>query len=294
MSPTLPENPDSPLVSAQWVYDHLGADGLVILDATAFLLDGPGGHPAYVSGDEEYLVGGHLPGAIFADVITEFSDPAGPFPFTRPSAERFATAAGALGISNETSVVVYDGSFGHFASRVWWLFRAFGYDRVVVLDGGLTAWQAAGFPLEVGHVEPTPRTFVARERTELWVDKSFVEGVIAGTESAALVCGLPPREFTGETTAVSRAGHIPGSVSAPVVRLLDRSTKTFLNREALAERLGEATTAKRVVVYCSAGLAAAADALALTVLGHTGVALYDGSLAEWAADAAAPLVTTAG
>lgn len=294
MSTTLPANPDSPLVSARWVYDHLGADDLVILDATAFLVDGPGGAHQYVSGDEEYLVGGHIPGAVFADVINELSGPSTGQSFRKPSAQQFADAVGTLGISNETSVVVYDSTFGHFAARVWWLFRAFGYDRVVVLDGGLTAWNAADFPLEFGHTEPTPASFTATERPELWVDKDFVEGIVAGTRNASLVCGLPPKEFTGQVSPRPRAGHIPGSISAPVVRLLDKATNTFLGREALADRLADATTSEHVVVYCAGGIAAAADALALTLVGHNNVSLYDGSLAEWIADPEAPLVTPAG
>ncbi|WGD37970.1 sulfurtransferase [Lysinibacter sp. HNR] len=294
MSTTLPEIPDSPLVSVQWLYDHLGADDIVILDASAFPVDGPGGKPLYVSGDEEYLVGGHLPGAIFADVITELSDPTTGYAFSRPSAQRFAAAVGALGITNTTSVIVYDSSLGHFAARVWWLFRAFGYDRVAVLDGGLKAWIAADFPLEFGHVEPRTAQFTATERPELWVDKEFVERVVNGTEHATLVCGLPPREFTGEVAPRLRPGHIPGSVSVPVVRLLDKSTNTFLDRESLADRLGEATLADHVVTYCGGGIAAAADALALTLIGHSRVSLYDGSLDEWVSDPGAPLVTHAG
>ncbi|MFC4223057.1 sulfurtransferase [Lysinibacter cavernae] len=292
MSSILPEKPDSPIVSAQWVYDHLGSEDIILVDASAFLVDTPDGKYAYVSGDEEFMVGGHLPGAVFADLINEFSDPSTGVPFSKPDVQRFADAAGAIGADNEKTIIVYDSSFGHFAARLWWLFRAFGYDRVVVLDGGLKAWNANEFPLEYGHVEPDPCSFTADERPELWVDKAFVEGIVAGTEQASLVCGLPPKEFTGAVNPRVRGGHIPGSVSAPVVRLLDKATNTFLGREALADRLGEATTADRVVVYCGAGIAAAADALALTLIGHKNVALYDGSLIEWAADPGAPLVTT--
>src|SRR5690606_12529650 len=104
------------------------------------------------SGNELYIADGHLPGAVFADLLEEFSAPDARFPFTRPDAARFAAAAGALGIGRDTDVVVYDGQHGQFAARLWWLLGAFGHDRVAVLDGGLTVWRAEGRETVVGHV----------------------------------------------------------------------------------------------------------------------------------------------
>ena len=104
-----------PLVLTQWLADHLGAENLVVLDATVLSVEG-GGH---VAGDEEYLVHGHVPGAYSADLIEQFSDPEAPFTFTRPSRERFERVAGEHGISNDTTVVVYDTAFGAWASRLW-------------------------------------------------------------------------------------------------------------------------------------------------------------------------------
>src|SRR3954470_18627383 len=143
----------SPLVSTQWLADHLGGR-LVVLDASVLAITLPNGTTGYLSGHEQYLVEGHVPGAIFADVVDELSDPEGAYPFTRPDADRFETAVGALGIDNETTVVIYDSVVGQWAARVWWLFRAFGYDRVAVLDGGFAKWRAEGRELETGHVEP--------------------------------------------------------------------------------------------------------------------------------------------
>jgi thiosulfate/3-mercaptopyruvate sulfurtransferase len=220
---------------------------------------------------------GHLPGAVFADVIEELSDPSAAFPFTRPSLEQFEAAAGALGIDNETTVVVYDAVVGQWAARVWWLFRAFGYDRVAVLDGGLTAWVAEGRETDTGHVQPSAARFTAVERPEAWAGTSEVEAIVNGDAPGALVCGIPPKEFSGE----AGRGHIPGSVSVPAGRLVDRESNTLLPVEQLRALLPEAD---RVVTYCNGGIAAASDALALVLTGHTDIALYDGSLNEWAAD----------
>lgn len=285
----------SPLVSAQWLADHLGADDLVVVDASVVAYTQPNGTPGSLSGHEQYIADGHVPGAVFADLIEEFSDPTGGYPFTRPDAERFAAAAGALGIGDHTTVVVYDTAVGQWAARFWWLLRAFGHDAAAVLDGGLTAWIAAGRPIERAHVEPSPAVFTPAERLDAWVDKAHVERVVAGEEQAALVCAVPPKEFTGETPSRDRAGVIPGSRSLPAGRLVDRETRTALPDSELRDVLAPVLDAPRIVAYCNGGIAAAAAALHLVRLGETAVSIYDGSLNEWAADPDAPLVTaTAG
>jgi len=283
----------APLVSTQWLADHLGADDLVVLDATVLPYVQPNGRPGYLSGHEQYIIDGHIPGAVFADLTEVFSDVDGSYPFTKPSAAQFEQAAASVGVSNGTTVVVYDNVVGQWASRVWWLFRAFGYDNVAVLDGGLVKWRAEERETDIGHVEPTAATFTAVERPELWVDKAFVESVVAGDADATLVCGLPPAEFSGEAGHRARLGHIPGSVSAPAGRLVSRETNAYLDEDALRATFAPVLGDERIVTYCAGGIAAASDALALTLLGHRNVAIYDASLNEWAADADAPLVTGA-
>ncbi|WP_213813683.1 sulfurtransferase [Glaciihabitans sp. dw_435] len=289
MSPAL----SSPVVSTQWLADYLGSDELVVVDASVSRYIQPNGLGAYLSGHEQYILTGHIPGAVFADVIDDFSDPDAPFPFTHPTAERFAAAAGALGITNSTTVVVYDSAVGQWAARLWWLFRAFGYDRVAVLDGGLTKWKQEERETEIGHVEPVTARFEASERPELWVDKAYVEAVVAGDIEAALVCAAPQDEFTGAVVTRVRGGHIPGSISAPAASLVEDDSHALLSDAALRSVLAPALGAPRIVVYCGGGIAATAAALALTLLGETSVAVYDGSLNEWAADDSAELVTSA-
>lgn len=282
----------SPVVSTQWLADHLGAEKLVVLDATVLPYTQPSGRPGYLTGHEQYVMTGHIPGAVFADLIDELSDAAGAYPFTRPSAALFEASIGALGIDNETTVVVYDSVVGQWAARVWWLFRSFGYDTVAVLDGGLKKWIAEERQTDIGFVELPATSFTAAERPELWVDKAEVEAIVRGDVAAALVCGIPPLEFTGEAGHRKRLGHIPGSHSAPAGRLVDRESNALLPPDALRASFGPTLDSERIVTYCAGGIAAASDALALTLLGHTNVAIYDGSLNEWSADEAAPLVTT--
>lgn len=283
----------SPIVSTQWLADHLGADDLLVVDASGVEYTLPNGRKGYLSGHEQYILEGHIPGAVFADLIDEFSAPDGAHPFTRPDGDRFAAAAGALGVSRDTTVVVYDSGVGQWASRLWWLLRSFGHDRVAVLDGGLTAWRHEGRDTVLGHIEPQPAGFEAVERPGFWVGKDEVVRVVRGELEAVLVCAAPAREFRGEVTGSRRPGHIPGSISVPASRLVDRETRRSLDEPGQRALLGPALDAQRVIVYCSSGVAATAVALRLTVLGSGSVSVYDGSLSEWAADPELPLVTAA-
>ncbi|TFC28149.1 sulfurtransferase [Cryobacterium sp. TMT1-3] len=291
----------TPVVSTQWLADHLGSDHLVILDATVFALapstteTGAAG-PRYLSGRDDYLSKGHIPGAVFADLIDVFSDPAGDYDFSRPSAKLFEAAAASVGIDNSTTVVVYDAVVGQWAARIWWLFRSFGYDDVAVLDGGLAKWHAETRPFATGGTRPRAADgFTTTPRPELWVDKSFIESIVAGETDAALVCSVPPAEFAGTAGARPRAGHIPGSISLPAAGLVDPTTNAFLRGDELNRAIAPAVAAVgasgHLVTYCGGGIAAAASALALIRAGNEHVSIYDGSLNEWAADASAPLST---
>ncbi len=165
--------------------------------------------------------------------------------------------------------------------------------ETVVLDGGFTKWVREGRETQLGHVEPIPVEFAATPRPELWVDKAYVERVVAGQEDAALVCGVPPKEFTGEIAHRARAGRIPGSISVPAGQLVDRDTRALVGTDQLRAKFQPALGRGRIVTYCGGGIAAASNALALTLLGERNVAIYDGSLNEWTADPNAPVVVGA-
>lgn len=276
----------APLLSTADLAAALGDPATLVIDATVFLTEhGP------VTGHEEYIATGHIPGAVFADLLEEFSDPEAKLRFTKPTAEQFAAAASALGIAEGRRVVVYDAAIGQWAARFWWLLRSFGFEGASVLDGGLTKWRAEGREVEVGHVEPAAADFVAVERPELWASQAEVARVAAGEADAALICALPTADFTGEAGARPRKGRIPGSTSVPAGSLLDKERGGLLDAESLRARFGDAAGRGRTILYCAAGVSAALDALALTVAGATDVAIYDGSLNEWSADPALPLVT---
>ncbi|MFF2277186.1 sulfurtransferase [Agromyces sp. NPDC058126] len=291
--PRTPLDLPDDLVTTAWLADHLHDERLVVVDATVLGVETPGGF-RWVSGLDDHLIEGHVPGAVFADLIDELSEP-GPHTFTRPGLERLARAARALGIDDGTAVVVYDTSIGHWAARFWWLLRSAGFANVAVLDGGLTAWRAEGRELETGF--RTPRTageLRLDARAGFWADRDEVRRVVVGETEGVLVCALPPADFRGETGRRPRPGHIPGSVNVPVGSVVAPETRRALAGDELAERLVPATGggAAPIIVYCGAGIAAAGTAFALRRAGHP-AAVYDGSLEEWLADPEAPLVTLA-
>lgn len=280
-----------PVVSTQWLADYLGADNLVVLDATVLATIESDGRAGYRSGHQSYLVNGHVPDAQFADVITALSDPDGLYPFTHPESDRFASVVGDLGIDNDSTVVVYDSVVGQWASRVWWLFRAAGYDRVAVLDGGLVKWLEEDRPLEFGHVVSHPKQFTASDRPQVWADTAYVEAVVRGDENAALVYATPLPHSPGDTAASGSSGPIPGSLTVPSTSLIDGTTHALVPDAQLKKALAPALAKPRIVVYCEGGITATAAALALTILGHKQVSVYDGSLWEWAADPDRQLVS---
>lgn len=287
-APQLP----GPLVPSQWLAGQLGNPALVVLDASVIMTPKPGGPPRFESGLAAYRDDAHIPGALYADLIGEFSEPGAKYGFTRPAAARFGAAASALGIGNDTTVVTYDRSSGTWAARLWWMFRAFGHEQVAVLDGGLRNWHAEKRPIETGAVAPRGSAhFTAHERPELWATKSEVEAVVAGRASATLVCALSHAVYAGSVRMCARAGHIPGSLSVPFSTLTSPVDGTYLDRDTLADLFAAFPPAGRIISYCGGGISAAADALALTLLGRQDVAIYDGSLSEWADDPAAPLTT---
>lgn len=284
----------SPTVSTQWLADHLGGDDLLVLDASVLRYTGADGRAGLTTGHEQYLLTGHIPGAVFADLLDGLSAAGGAHRLSRPQPDRLAAEFGALGIGPDTAVVVYDSAVGQWAARVWWLLRSVGHDRAAVLDGGLKAWTTEGRATETGHVAPDAREFRAAPRPELWADKPDVNAVVSGDAEATLVCALPRAEFTGEAPTARRPGHIPGSLSIPAGALVDRIGNTLVDRNRLDAAFADAAAEHPVITYCAMGVNAAADALALTLLGRTDVAVYDGSLTEWAADPDAPLVIGAG
>lgn len=200
----------SDLVSTDWLAAHLGDPGIVVVDASVLGTETAAGF-RWLSGLDEYLIEGHIPGAVFGDLLEELSDPDGPYSFTRPEPARLERAARDLGIDDGVAVVVYDSSIGQWAARLWWLLVSAGVERVALLDGGLARWRAEGRDVETGFEAPREAgALTLTPREGFWADGPEVQRIVAGEADAALVCALPPSDFRGETGRARPSRPHPG------------------------------------------------------------------------------------
>ena len=129
------------LVTTEWLSQHLDAPDFVLLDCTVCTIPEDDGGFHNVSGRPDYDVG-HIPNAGFADLKGDLSDNTSPIEFAMPTPEQFCAAMGALGVGDESRVVLYDTNYTAWAARVWWMLRWVGFDRAAILDGG--TWRLGG------------------------------------------------------------------------------------------------------------------------------------------------------
>ena len=223
-----------PVVSAQWLNEHLGDPSVCVVDASVHLPDT--GRDARA----EYLAE-HIPGALFFD-LERIADPDNPLPRKFPPQTRFVEEVGALGIDNRTLVIAYDTPGLYSAARVWWLFRHYGYDNVSILDGGFKAWIAAKLPVEAGEVTVARAKFVAGKERDLlarWPDvlRSSQKGEtqILDARTPGRFAGTEEDRYPG-----TRPGHIPNSMNLYWANLLDSESRKLLPAEQIRERLSEA------------------------------------------------------
>jgi thiosulfate/3-mercaptopyruvate sulfurtransferase len=278
------------LVDTAWLAAHLGDPGVVVLDATTHLIPEPGAGYSVLPGRADFEKG-QIPGAQFVDLQADLSEPGHAFRFMLPSAERFAASMARLGVGDATRVVLYSTANTWWASRVWWLLRVFGHDNAAVLDGGFQKWSAEHRPVETGTGTPrAPAHFTARPPRPLMADKHQVLAAISNG-AVCTINALRPEQHTGTGgVQYGRPGRIAGSVNVAASNLVDPATNAFLPAEELRAKFEAVGAMNRsVITYCGGGIAASADALILTMLGHKDVKLYDASLSEWVKDPSLPM-----
>jgi thiosulfate/3-mercaptopyruvate sulfurtransferase len=273
------------LVTAEWLSEQIDAPDLVVLDCTVLVEPTADGTFRTTSGKAGYDAG-HIPGAGFADLTRGLSDAGSRLDFAMPSPEQFAAAMSALGVGDDTRVVLYDRGGSVWAARVWWMLRWIGFDRAALLDGGLNAWAASGYALSTASPGRAAKTLSIRLRPELIADR---DEVLAAIDDAKvdIIDALPPDHYRGEMSMYQRPGHIATAVNVPVFSVLDEAGR-YRPAEEL-ETLFAGDRSQRKITYCGGGIAASANAYVMTRLGFTDVAVYAASLQEWAADPALPM-----
>jgi len=274
------------LVSTAWLSEHLDDADLVVLDCTVNQQPEEGGGFHNVSGRAAYDKG-HIPTAGFADLKGDLCDSESPIEFAVPTPERFCAAVSALGVGDDSRVVLYDTSYSAWAARVWWMLRWVGFDNAAILDGGLNAWSAEGRPLSTDPATRPARQLTPAPRLGLIVDRDEVrEGI--HDDSIQLIDTLPKEFYLGEKILYARPGHIPGAVNLCGLDLLDETGHMRPNEELSAMHTGDRSA--RTITYCGGGILASLSAFAMTRLGYSDVAVYTASLQEWAADPDYPMV----
>jgi len=281
----------TPLVDVAWLAGALGAPGLVVpglvvLDATYYL-------PNEGKDPEALFTASHIPGARFFS-IDGIADPDTDLPHMVPSPFRFAKLVGALGVSRDSHVVVYDQKGVFSAPRAWWMFGLFGHDRVSVLDGGLPAWLAAGQPVDAGAAPANGAVFVPDFRAS-WLRGlgDITENLARGTE--LVVDARPAGRFDGSVPEPRPGlpnGHMPGAVNLPAGSLVVDGH--LLPPASLRARFTAAGVdgTRPVITSCGSGVSAAVLTLALRRAGLPQGALYDGSWTEYASRPDTPKVTS--
>ncbi|WP_313217765.1 sulfurtransferase [Stenotrophomonas sp.] len=264
------------------------APTLRVVDARFSLADPQSGAALYAQG--------HLPGALYADLNRDLSDPGrtghGRHPL--PDSDAFAARLGAWGIGPETEVVVYDAGDGSMAAaRLWWLLRLIGHAQVRVLDGGFAAWQAAGLPVtaalpQVTPLPPYPGQFDLRQIAS-------VEEVQARLKHAPgwLIDARAGERFRGEVEPLDPvAGHVPGAVNRPfALNVHEGRLRPAEDLRAALQPLIGTHAPDEVVLMCGSGVTACHLLLAMEAAGLEGARIYADSWSGWVSDASRPVAT---
>ncbi|WP_406683566.1 sulfurtransferase [Seonamhaeicola sp. MEBiC1930] len=260
----------SPIVSVKWLYSNLENPNLVVLDGTI--------NKIFNTETQQ------IPKARFFDIKKKFSDITGEFPSTFPSEFQFQEEARNLGINNNSIIVVYDDKGIYSSARVWWLFKAFGYNKVSVLNGGFPEWTKQGLPKEsmaqfIGekgdfkaNLQPGYMTFFNGMQK---ASKTKSHTIIDARSSVRFNCEvLEPREGL-------RSGTIPNSINLPFTDLLENGLlkdKADL-KTIFASKITDET--KAVIFSCGSGITACVLALGAEIAGYKNLVVYDGSWTEW-------------
>lgn len=283
-----PASAAEPLVSPAWLKSHLDEPKLLVLDIRSAI---DGSKP-------ETFAEGHIPGAVHSDY-----DKAGwrvtrhDVPFMVPTAPELEKLIGDLGIDEVTHVVVVPAGvnvldFGS-AARVYWTLKYAGVSEVSILDGGLAAWKAAGYPVEKGAHPPSPTIFTANINKSILIEAPEVEA-LEKNHGATLVDARPASFFLGKEKApASKAyGHIPGAVSVDSAKFYDPVANRLKPKEQLAA-IAREIPAGPAVSYCNTGHWAATDWFVLhELLGHANTKLYAGSMVDWTSNASRPIASS--
>ena len=271
------------VISVQNLKDRLDEPNLVIVDTRFNLQDPNEGHDLFKDA--------HIPGAVYFDLDKDLSAPprehGGRHPL--PEIDGLVRKLELSGIGDNTTVVVYDDTMNIFAGRMWWLLKYLGHDNVKVLDGGLSAWQEAGFELSAKLPNYEGATFTPRPNPEMVVDIEEVKRKL-DDPNTVLIDSRGAERYRGDNEPMDKkAGHIPSARNMPFAGNYENGK--LKDEEVLKERFSGVDDAEEVIVYCGSGVSAANNLLALEEVGVENAKLYVGSWSDWSSYEDTPVET---
>ena len=274
------------IINADDLIKNLDNDNFSIVDCRCDIKDTSYGIDAYNEG--------HIPNAIFADIdndmASEKTSTSGRHPLPNP--EKLAEKLSQWGIDAEKQVVIYDDAGCAFAGRVWWILRWLGHKGgVAVLNGGLGAYMKAGGKLVTSQTTKPRLSYKVDVNNNLHVDIETVTD--AQYKMDALLVDARSRErYLGVKDEVDPiAGHVPGAISHPLGKNLDKNG-LFKSPEELKLEFNKIigdNNPKDIISMCGSGITACHNIIAMEIAGIKGVRLYVGSWSEWITDSKRPI-----
>ena len=261
------------LVEAQYLQDLMSMKGVKIIDFRI----------------PEAYYEGHIPGSmnIWRDELQNKNYPYGGM---MPTKEQVEELFSSLGIENDNLVVVYDDNGSVDASRLWWILSYYNYDRLKILNGGLTAWKAAGGSIDkdIPDIAISKFTLEGNPRNEIYVNRIQVENFVnSGKKHIKIIDARSTDEYTGyiQKRGASRRGRIPGSKRIEWIETIDTLRfKKFKKKHELLNlyRSRGIHDNDTVIVYCHSGSRSSHTTFVLReILDYKSVMNYDGSWTEW-------------
>jgi thiosulfate/3-mercaptopyruvate sulfurtransferase len=272
------------IVSPETLHERLGERNLVVIDCRHALSDFTLGRRLY----EE----SHLPGAFFMDVEWDLAGVKtgknGRHPL--PDPELLAQKLRSFGVDDATQVVAYDAGADIFAARLWFLCRWIGHEAVAILDGGLAAWSALGFPVTPAPSLATHEGRISvRLHPELLVDADFVLANLA-SETMQLLDARAAERFSGEVEPIDPVGgHIPGARNRWFEENFENDGRLKSPQRLRDDFARGGFDPARTIHQCGSGISAAVNQLAMVHAGLEGSRIYNGSWSEWVADPSRPV-----
>lgn len=284
----MPVSLQSPLVSAHWLARNIDAPELIVFDGS---MAAPG---TQAISKMDVQIGN----AQFFD-INQVCDKTADLPHMMPSVDEFTEQMQALGVNQDSLIVIYDNKGIFSSARVWWMFKSMSFENVAVLDGGLPAWIKAGFDVnrqpDPNHRLP-PGNFSATHLEGYFCDTDRVLTALSDPRINVLDARSAAR-FHGDEPDPRpnvRAGHMPGALNLHYASLFDtEGTHAGLlkSKEDLSFIYNQLSPHHRALIFsCGSGVTACILALAATIVGYTDISVYDGSWSDWGSDPRCPVV----